>query len=196
MTRFKSVVSDIDGTLNNNIEEASPKFDTGKRGFALYAGLLFTSMHMFKKHSTKKILRSEADAANGAEEVGTVMLNSDGVRVLRDHSDISSVKTRNNFRDLPAIERTLRDSGADVEVKRVGKEEKDDMLYGTEGPALLVQDNPLSTLKDILRHKDSEAVIIPHYYNAFFGRMVCLLSKRIRMGDWKEVEKMVSEQGQ
>lgn len=196
MARFKSIVSDIDGTLNNNIEEASPKFDTEKRGFALYSALIFTCMHMFKGHSARKILRSESEVDRQADEAYHVRLDPDGLRVLKDNSSISLVKTRNNFRDLPAIERALKDSGANVKVKRVSKEERDDMLHGVEGPALLIQDNPISTLKDILRHKDSEATIIPHHYNMALGKLACIISKRVHIGDWNDVEKMISEPGQ
>lgn len=192
-TRFKGIVSDTDGTLNNSVEEAAPEFYTGKRGFHIYAGLLFTGMHIFKGHSTKKILRCEAESAPEEDRGIRARLNQEGVEVLKDYRSISTVKTRNNFRDLPEIERTLKDNGADVPVRRVGKDEKDDMLYGAEGKTLLVQDNPISTLKDILRHTDSEAVLIPHYYNIALGRLVCMVSKRIHIGDWAEVRRMISD---
>lgn len=190
MTRFKSVVSDIDGTLRNNIEEAAPPLRLEKRGSHAYAGFLFMSMHMFKRYSTKKILRGEGSQDNkDAADCDCAGLEEEGVNILKKYRDISMARTRNNFRDLDMIKRAIRESGADIPVERVVK---NDMLHGIEGKVLLLQDNPISTLRDVLRHKDAEAILIPRYYNDFLGGIVSRISKRVHMAGWKDVDGFIS----
>ncbi len=202
MTRFKSVVSDIDGTLRNNIEEAAPQLRLDKRGSHAYAGFLFMSMHVFKRYSTKKILRGEGsqdnkDATdcdgNGCDGNGCAGLEEEGVNILKKYQDISMARTRNNFRDLDMIKSAIRESGADIPVERVVN---NDMLHGIEGKVLLLQDNPISALRDVLRHKDAEAILIPRYYNDFLGGIVSRISKRVHMAGWKDVDGFISGSGQ